>query len=77
MSKIIFNEHQRQVLDRNPNVALKICMFFTQFRIRKRGLAKAKAYGVKFVPAVAINRKLVSTNGINIDVLKAAGLGLC
>jgi hypothetical protein len=29
-------------------------MFFTQFRKRKRGLAKAKAYGVKSVPAVAI-----------------------
>lgn len=32
-------------------------MFFTQFRKRKRGLAKAKAYGVKSVPAVAINGK--------------------
>ena len=39
---------------------------------------KAKAYGVKSVPAVAINGKLVdccSNNGINIDTLKAAGLG--
>lgn len=39
---------------------------------------KAKAYGVKSVPAVAIDGKLVdccSNNGINIDVLKAAGLG--
>jgi hypothetical protein len=39
---------------------------------------KAKAYGVKSVPAVAINGKLVdccSNNGINIDALKAAGLG--
>jgi predicted thioredoxin/glutaredoxin len=56
---------------------LKICMFFTQFRKRKRGLAKAKASGVKSVPAVAINGKLVSTNGIDIDVLKTAGLSLC
>ncbi len=39
---------------------------------------KARAYGVKSVPAVAINGKLVdccSNNGINIDALKAAGLG--
>lgn len=36
---------------------------------------KAKEYGVKSVPAVAINGKLVSTNGIDIDALKAAGLG--
>jgi predicted thioredoxin/glutaredoxin len=56
---------------------LKICMFFTQFRKRKRGLAKAKASGVKSVPAVAMNGKLVSTNGIDIDVLKTAGLCLC
>jgi glutaredoxin len=39
--------------------------------------AKAKAYGVKSVPAVAINGKLVSMNGIDIDALKAAGLGQC
>jgi glutaredoxin len=40
--------------------------------------AKAKEYGVKSVPAVAIDGKLVdccNTNGINIDALKAAGLG--
>ncbi|MCG1139880.1 thioredoxin family protein [Staphylococcus epidermidis] len=37
--------------------------------------AKAKAYGVKSVPAVAIDGKLVSSNGIDIDALKAAGLG--
>ncbi len=40
--------------------------------------AKAKAYGIKSVPAVAINGKLVdccNNNGINIDALKAAGLG--
>lgn len=40
--------------------------------------AKAKAYGVKSIPAVAINGKLVeccSNGGINIDALKAAGLG--
>lgn len=39
---------------------------------------KAKAYGVKSVPAVAINGKLVeccSNNRINIQALKAAGLG--
>ncbi|MGE6718315.1 thioredoxin family protein [Peribacillus frigoritolerans] len=39
---------------------------------------KAKAYGVKSVPAIAINGKLVdccSNNGIDIDALKAAGLG--
>lgn len=36
---------------------------------------KAKQYGVKSVPAVAINGKLVSSNGIDIDALKAAGLG--
>ncbi|MCM3032586.1 hypothetical protein DFO70_1552 [Cytobacillus firmus] len=51
--------------------------FFTQFRKRKRGLAKAKAYGVEAVPTVAINWKLVSTSGINTDVLKASGLCLC
>ena len=41
--------------------------------------AKAKAYGVKSVPAVAINGKLVDccNNGIDIDALKAAGLGQC
>ncbi|KRG13408.1 glutaredoxin [Virgibacillus soli] len=40
--------------------------------------AKAKEYGVKSVPTVAINGKLVdccNNNGINIDALKAAGLG--
>lgn len=40
--------------------------------------AKAKEYGVKSVPAVEINGKLVdfcNNNGINIDALKAAGLG--
>ncbi|MFZ3579067.1 thioredoxin family protein [Virgibacillus sp. DJP39] len=37
--------------------------------------AKAKEYGVKSVPAVAINGKLVSNNGIDTDALKAAGLG--
>lgn len=36
---------------------------------------EAKAYGVKSVPAVAIDGKLVSSNGIDIDALKAAGLG--
>ncbi len=39
---------------------------------------KAKSYGVKSVPAVAINGKLVdccSNSGINIDTFKAAGLG--
>lgn len=33
---------------------------------------KAKEYGVKSVPAVAINGKLVTTNGIDVDALKAA-----
>lgn len=39
--------------------------------------AKAKAYGVKFVPAVAIDGKLIDCchKGIEIDALKAAGLG--
>ncbi|MBN8202794.1 glutaredoxin (plasmid) [Cytobacillus firmus] len=40
--------------------------------------AKVKEYVVKSVPAVAINGKLVdccNNNGINIDALKAAGLG--
>jgi glutaredoxin len=37
--------------------------------------AKAKEYGIKSVPAVAINGKLVSNNGIDIEALKAAGLG--
>ncbi|MEW2059062.1 glutaredoxin [Streptomyces griseus] len=39
---------------------------------------KAKAYGVKSVPAVAINKKLVDycmNNSIDIETLKAAGLG--
>lgn len=39
---------------------------------------KAKAYGVRSVPAVAINGKLANCcggRGIDIDVLKAAGLG--
>ncbi|GAE35581.1 glutaredoxin [Halalkalibacter akibai] len=39
---------------------------------------KAKAYGVKAVPAVAINGKLADcckNNGIDIDSLKVAGLG--
>jgi hypothetical protein len=39
---------------------------------------KATEYGVKAVPAVAINGKLVDcckNNGIDIDALKAAGLG--
>lgn len=36
---------------------------------------KEKEYGVKSVPAVAINGKLVTTNGIDVDALKAAGLG--
>jgi glutaredoxin len=40
---------------------------------------KAKAYGVQTVPAVAINGVLVDccrkNNGIDIDALKAAGLG--
>lgn len=39
---------------------------------------KAKAYGVKVVPAVAIDGKLVEcckTNGIDIEALKVAGLG--
>jgi len=36
---------------------------------------KAKKYGVKSVPAVAINGKLVSKNGIDTEALKAAGLG--
>lgn len=30
---------------------------------------KAKEYGVKSVPAVAINGKLVTTNGIDVDAL--------
>jgi len=37
--------------------------------------AKAKEYGVKSVPAVAINGQLVTSNGIDMDALKAAGLG--
>jgi hypothetical protein len=39
---------------------------------------KAKEYGVKAVPAVAIEGKLVDfckNDGINIESLKAAGLG--
>jgi hypothetical protein len=39
---------------------------------------KAKAYGVQSVPAVAIDGKLVDcckNNGIDMDTLKAAGLG--
>jgi glutaredoxin len=39
---------------------------------------KAKAYGVQSVPAVAIDGKLIDcckNNGVNIDALKAAGLG--
>lgn len=39
---------------------------------------KAKAYGVKTVPTVAIDGKLVDcckNNGINMESLKAAGLG--
>ncbi|MFC0274840.1 thioredoxin family protein [Metabacillus herbersteinensis] len=39
---------------------------------------KAKAYGVQAVPSVAINGKLVDcckNNGIDIDALKAEGLG--
>ena len=40
---------------------------------------KAKEYGVKSVPAVAINGKLVEccrkSNGINFEALKEAGLG--
>ncbi len=39
---------------------------------------KAKEYRIKSVPAVAINGKLVDcckNNGIDIDALKAAGLG--
>ncbi|MFD2760394.1 thioredoxin family protein [Lentibacillus juripiscarius] len=36
---------------------------------------KAKEYDVKSVPAVVINGKLVSNNGIDTDSLKAAGLG--
>lgn len=39
---------------------------------------KAKAYGVTSVPAVAINGKLVDcckNNGVDINALKAAGLG--
>ena len=40
--------------------------------------AKAKEYGVTSVPAVAINGKLVDcckNNGVDINALKAAGLG--
>lgn len=37
--------------------------------------ARAKAYGVKSVPAVAIDGKLVNSNGIDLNALKAAGLG--
>ncbi|MFD2216501.1 thioredoxin family protein [Metabacillus endolithicus] len=40
--------------------------------------AKAKEYGVKSVPAVAINGELVDcckNNGIDIESIKAAGLG--
>lgn len=39
---------------------------------------KAKEYGIQSVPAVAINGKLVdccSKRGIDIEVLKRAGLG--
>ena len=39
---------------------------------------KAKQYGIKSVPAVAIDGKLVdccSNRGINIEALKRAGLG--
>jgi hypothetical protein len=39
---------------------------------------KAKEYGVKSVPAVAINGELIDcckNNGVNIESLKAAGLG--
>ncbi|MFD1363226.1 thioredoxin family protein [Lentibacillus salinarum] len=36
---------------------------------------KAREYGVKSVPAVAINGELVSNNGIDTGELKAAGLG--
>src|SRR5690625_2830145 len=37
--------------------------------------AKAKEYGIKSVPAVAVNGKLISNNDIDIEALKAAGLG--
>jgi glutaredoxin len=39
---------------------------------------KAKEYGVQSVPTVTINGKLIDcckNNGINIESLKAAGLG--
>lgn len=41
---------------------------------------KAKEYGVKSVPAVAINAKLVdccNNGGIDYEALKRAGLGQC
>jgi len=39
---------------------------------------KAQAYGVKSVPAVAVNGKLVdccNNNGVSIDALKKTGIG--
>jgi hypothetical protein len=39
---------------------------------------KAKVYGVQAVPAVAVNGELIDcckNNGIDIDALKAAGVG--
>ncbi len=41
---------------------------------------KAKQYGIKSVPAVAINGKLVdccNNRGIDYEALKRAGLGQC
>ncbi|TDT63598.1 glutaredoxin [Fonticella tunisiensis] len=41
---------------------------------------KAKQYGIKSVPAVAINGKLIdcyNNRGIDFEALKRAGLGQC
>lgn len=46
----------------------------------KEYVDKAKKYGVKSVPAVAIDGKLVdccSNKGIDFEALKKAGLGQC
>lgn len=48
------------------------------YDLNKKCETKAKAYGVKSIPTVAINGKLVDcckNKGIDIDTLKAAGLG--
>ena len=65
-----------EAIDAVRREASPLCEVIVQSMLDSRVLARAKELGIRSVPAVVIDGKLVSGgSGINIEVLKNAGLG--